>query len=336
MKLRNIPTGLLLIVVLGFGGMILMYVPPYVATQYRVVQQMNRTWAAVYLSVVGAGALLLAGTSIWILGRLTWRTLRKAERRERRSKSPSELSADEKSRELDENLEAVADLQHGRAADPALAEQLEPLVRQLESKREAQKLEIVAFGSISSGKSSLLNALAGRDVFVTDARGGTTLQRNEIPWPGEDRVLLVDTPGLGEVDGQLHGTVSAESAKDADLVLVVVDGPLRDTEFQLLSLLGDMEKRILLCLNKADWYDDRAQEALLGQLAEQVGGLLDPRDIIAVRSRPTQRPRVRLATDGSQHDETVEVPPDIGPLAQRMVDIVRRDGPDLLLANLLL
>ena len=25
----------------------------------------------------------------------------------------------------------------------------------------------------------------------------TTLQRNEIPWPGIDRVLLVDTPGLG-------------------------------------------------------------------------------------------------------------------------------------------
>ena len=75
--------------------------------------------------------------------------------------------------------------------------ELEPLIRELEEKREEQTLEIVAFGTVSSGKSSLLNASAGRDVFVTDARGGTTLQRNEIPWPGIDRVLLVDTPGLG-------------------------------------------------------------------------------------------------------------------------------------------
>ncbi len=116
--------------------------------------------------------------------------------------------------------------------------ELEPLIRELEEKRGEQTLEIVAFGTVSSGKSSLLNALAGRDVFVTDARGGTTLRRNEIPWPGIDRVLLVDTPGLGEVDGEEHAEVSAEAAQDADLVLLVVDGPLRDSEFQLLRRLA--------------------------------------------------------------------------------------------------
>ena len=92
----------------------------------------------------------------------------------------------------------------------------------------------MAFGTVSSGKSALLNALAGRDVFATDARGGTTLQRNEIPWPGIDHVLLVDTPGLGEVHGSEHAEVSADAAENADVVLLVVDGPLRDSEFQLL------------------------------------------------------------------------------------------------------
>ncbi len=37
---------------------------------------------------------------------------------------------------------------------------------------------------VSSGKSSLLNALAGREMFRTDVRAGTTLARNEVPWPG--------------------------------------------------------------------------------------------------------------------------------------------------------
>ena len=76
---------------------------------------------------------------------------------------------------------------------------------------------------------ALLNALAGQDVFRTDARGGTTTVRNEIPWPGIDRVMLVDTPGLGEVDGAEHAEVSAEAARDADLVLLVVEARFRPT-----------------------------------------------------------------------------------------------------------
>ena len=38
----------------------------------------------------------------------------------------------------------------------------------------------------------------------------------------------------------------------------------------------------------------------------------------------------------AEQEEEVPVEPDIGPLAQRMMSIVERDGRDLLLANLLL
>ena len=110
-------------------------------------------------------------------------------------------------------MEAAADFKSDLLLDvDALREQLAPLAKKIEEKRESQSLEIVAFGAISSGKSSLLNALAGRDVFRTDPRGGTTVQRNEIPWPGVDKVLLVDTPGLGEIDGAERGSLSAAAA----------------------------------------------------------------------------------------------------------------------------
>ena len=217
-----------------------------------------------------------------------------------------------------------------------MQDELTPLIRWIEEKQEQQRLEIVAFGTISSGKSSLLNALAGREVFATDLRGGTTLQRNEIPWPGMDQVQLVDTPGLGEVDGSWRQHLAAEAAKDADLVLMVVDGPLRESEHQLLLQLAEMEKRVVICLNKEDWYAAHDRDALLGQISRQVGEAVPREDIVAVRSRPTQRPRVRILPDGSQHEEMVDVPPDIQPLAERMMRIVRRDGRDLLLANLLL
>ena len=152
------------------------------------------------------------------------------------------LPQDKKEFEIDENLDQIEQLREG-VGDDQFQKQLAPLIKELEQKREAQQLEIVAFGTISSGKSSVLNLLAGRDVFATDARGGTTVQRNEIPWPGLDSVTLVDTPGIGEIDGADHVAIAADSAKDADLVLVVVDGPLRQSEHDLLNRLGEMEKK---------------------------------------------------------------------------------------------
>src|SRR5439155_16196950 len=153
----------------------------------------------------------------------------------------------EKQREVADNLAAVGQLHATAELPDDLRRQLRSLVARVEEKQAGQKLEIVAFGTISSGKSSLLNALAGRDAFQTDPRGGTTQERLEIPWPGDDRVLLVDTPGLGEVEGGERVAIAAQSARDADLVLLVVDGPLRDSEHRLLTKLGEMEKRVLIC-----------------------------------------------------------------------------------------
>jgi uncharacterized protein (DUF697 family)/GTP-binding protein EngB required for normal cell division len=194
----------------------------------------------------------------------------------------------------------------------------------------------VAFGTISSGKSSLLNALAGRPVFRTHVVGGTTSARSEIPWPAGDRVVLVDTPGLAEVRGEVRAAEAAEAAKNADLVLFVVDGPLKSYESELLEALAAMEKRIVVCLNKEDWYDAEQRDELVRQISEQVSPAVKAADVVAVRSRPTTRRRVRVMSDGSEQEEEVPVEPDIGPLARRMMSIVQRDGRDLLLANLLL
>lgn len=336
MKPNRTTTGMLLVVLLAFVGFVLLYAPQWLVQQYDAIKDAGRAWTITYFAVVGTGAALLLTATLWIFARLLWRSRRKSRRRKRRNKNPSELSAEDKQHEIDENLAAVAGYQDDLACASPLRHELKPLVDELEQKREAQTLEIVAFGTVSSGKSSLLNALAGRDVFVTDARGGTTLQRNEIPWPGLDRVLLVDTPGLNEIGGSGHADVSSEAAANADLVLLVVDGPLRESEHELLQQLVAMEKRVILCLNKEDWYDSNDRNLLLAQLGEQVQGAINPRDVVAVRASRTQRARVRLLPDGSEVEEQVEVPADIEALATRMLEVIRHDGTDLLLANLLL
>jgi uncharacterized protein (DUF697 family) len=119
--------------------------------------------------------------------------------------------------------------------------------------------------------------------------------------------------------------------------LLVVDGPLRESEHNLLTKLGEMEKRILVCLNKADWYDDSEKARLLSHIATQVRGIVEPEDVLPVRSQPTVRTRVRvLAADGGEQEEQVAVRADIGALARRMLEVVRTGGRELLLANLLL
>src|SRR6478735_4905507 len=248
-RLRS-SNGILIVILLAALGVLLVYVPNKVIELYDRVKGLGTPYIYFYWGLVGTGAailVLLGGTVLYKL----WKATRdKTRRRDRTSKNPSELSLDDQQREVADNLATVQSLHEGSGLSDVLRKQLQSLVSRVEEKRAAQKLEIVAFGTISSGKSSLLNALSGQDTFQTDLRGGTTTQRLEIPWPTNDQVLLVDTPGLGEVDGQEHVALAAQAARDADIVLLVVDGPLRDSEHQLLTKLGEMEKRVLICLNK--------------------------------------------------------------------------------------
>lgn len=315
---------------------LLITLPPKLAAGYGDVAETSPYLAYAYLAVVAIGVSILLGLFGWFFWRMWRNTRARDESIDRRGRSPRELSERERRAELDENLAAGREFSAGAKITPELRAELERMVAEIEAKRDARRMEIVAFGTISSGKSSLLNALAGRDLFRTDVIGGTTATRSEVPWPGHDRVILTDTPGLAEVAGEARAALAAESAEDADLVLYVVDGPLKNYERDLLKVLAEMEKRIVLCLNKEDWYDDAQRRELLSQIREQVVGLVKADDVLAVHSRPIKRKRVRVLAGGQEEEELVTEPADITPLANRMVEIVEREGGDLLLANLLM
>jgi uncharacterized protein len=331
-----------LLAALATVGLLMVWVPSQIVQHYQVIKEFGRLWVILYFVVVGTGGLLLAGTSSYVLYTLWWRGRKKKLQRDRSAKNPSELTAAERQQEYAENLQAIEALQNDPHTSAELKETIQPLLARLERKRTQEKLEIVAFGTISSGKSSLLNALAGRDIFSTDLKGGTTIVRQEMPWHGklpsadEDRLILVDTPGLAEIAGASHVAIAAEAARDADVVLMVVDGPLRDSEHSLLTQLGAMEKKIIVCLNKNDWYNEQDRHQLLSQVGQQTAPFVEPENILAVRSQATTRTRLRVTSTGDEMEEQVPVPADIAALAERMLELVRREGQDMLLANLLL
>lgn len=322
------------LILAAIAGTVLIYVPGRILEQYQAVSQSGRVATILYIIAVSVGCILFFGAFGVVFYRIYKNTRVKQQRLRDRNKNPSELSSSQKRSEFDENIGMVRRMQE--ETDDQLQSEIEPLVRDLEEKHREQKLEIVAFGSISSGKSSVLNLLAGRDAFRTDPKGGTTMHRNEIPWPGQDQVFLVDTPGLGEVDGEEHIHIAASSAKDADIVLVVVDGPLREHEFTLLEKLAAMEKRALICVNKSDWYKPEDRAKLVEQIKEQTKDFIESDDVVFVQAQPVDRARHRIDADGNTLEETVTVEPDIEQLAKRMMNVVQRDGSDLLLANMLL
>jgi len=104
-------------------------------------------------------------------------------------------------------------------------------------------VSVTIIGPPNAGKSSLLNALARRDVAITSAIAGTTRDVIEVGLDlGGYPVIMADTAGLRESGDvvEAEGVRRARArAASADLRLVVVDSTRPDEAGALGDLLGE-------------------------------------------------------------------------------------------------
>jgi len=84
-----------------------------------------------------------------------------------------------------------------------------------------------------------------------NVRGGWTKDVWNLGWSGagyvvpglaNSEVVLVDTPGLNEVDGAQRAAMAHEAAQRADLVLFVVDSDVNEVEYSALVELAASHK----------------------------------------------------------------------------------------------
>ena len=114
----------------------------------------------------------------------------------------------------------------------------------------------VILGKPNAGKSSLMNTLVGEEkAIVTDVAGTTRDVLEETIRIGEIGFQMIDTAGIRNTEDTVEkiGVKKAVScAKDADLILYVVDSsiPLDENDFEIFDLIK--EKKTIILLNKAD------------------------------------------------------------------------------------
>ncbi len=119
--------------------------------------------------------------------------------------------------------------EEGRSLAAATGDEMEVALAGFDRARAIREgLEIVLLGPVNAGKSTLLNAIAGRDVAIVSEEAGTTRDLIEVAVDvGGYRATLVDSAGLREADGAVEreGVRRArDRAAMADLVLWLSDG----------------------------------------------------------------------------------------------------------------
>jgi GTP-binding protein Era len=227
----------------------------------------------------------------------------------------------------------------------AMAEEIRGL-QDLAKKLDDNTVEIAAFGMVSRGKSSVLNALLGKEVFKSGATHGTTVKKEANRWEGsaplpegfeEAKLVLVDTPGIDEVGGEVREKLAQDVARRADLILFVVSSDMQRREFEALAELREARKPIIVVFNQIDRYPDDDRDQVYAKISiERVRHLIRPADVVMTAAKPDRyRVKTRHA-DGKVTESWETPPPVIETLKGRILEVLESEGKALVALNTLL
>ena len=232
---------------------------------------------------------------------------------------------------------------------------LEAEIHDLETmldKLESMVVQIAAFGMVGRGKSSLLNALVGQEVFITGPLHGVTRDAQTVNWSiskealgtfkatlpsnGQSQVELIDTPGLDEVDGETRAALAEQIAKQADLILFVISGDMTKLEQVALSQLREVGKPIILVFNKVDQYPETDRITIYEKIRDdRVRELLSQDEIVMASASPLVKIAVQNP-DGSRNIKLQKGKSQVEELKLKIIEILHREGKALVALDTML
>lgn len=235
-----------------------------------------------------------------------WKVLKPA-RKPTKSGNRKELSEEMLQGELLESARLGVDV----------SEALQELQEQ-RRRRKSGEVFIAVFGEVSSGKSSLVQALVPGAEATSDPRAGTTseIHHHHLLAPSGDRVVIADLPGFNLEDD----SEALEETRRAHLVIFLCDADLTASQASQVSALRELSKPMVLALNKSDRYSENDIRLLLEAIRGKTG--LDERDIVAISSGGREEV-VRMLGEGLEQREVRDRTPDVAALrnaVQRHLD----------------
>lgn len=202
-------------------------------------------------------------------------------------------------------------------------------------KLEHGHLHIAAVGRVSTGKSSLLNALVGRPCFAVSPLHGETKFSSMEPWQevSAKGVYLIDTPGLDEAGGEARERIAREVGGRADLVIFVLDSDITETEREALRTLVKAGRPVILVLNKRDLYTAEEAQALVESIRERTGGLVPPSQVLTAAAEPRPQTVLEVGADGAETASARPRAPDVEALRVKLWDTIEAEGQTLAALN---
>jgi small GTP-binding protein len=236
---------------------------------------------------------------------------------------------------LPDTIEALRKLSEDARLRPQERASIEKEMQDIEeftAKLENGRVEIAAFGEVGSGKSALLNALAGEQIFAVSAEHGSTDKVSKAGFKNT-RLILVDTPGINEAAGELRGKLAEETVRYTDLVLFVADGDLNRVEVDALKELCELHKPMLLVINKADLLAPAQVKEISESILRKVGHRIGAADIVFAAAAPRETEREIHKADGNVEIVRYQPKPKIDMLEKRMLEVLDREGKAIIALN---
>jgi len=234
--------------------------------------------------------------------------------------------------------ESLRELVHDRRLPAGVRDSLihdYEAVQGMLDKIEHGHLHLSVFGRVSTGKSSLLNALIGQERFSVSPIHGETRISSMQAWDEVDTggVFLIDTPGLDEAGGEGREELAREVAGRSDLVIFVLDGDVTETELEALKAVLAQGRPVIVALNKSDLYTSSEIDALLNSIWSKTEGLIEPDHVIVAAAQPRAQSVVEVDKFGQEISTERVRDPDVAALRLKLWEILEAEGKTLAALN---